>query len=165
MRNTKDWEAAIDVIEKIEKAGYEAVIVGGAVRDFLLNKQVNDVDVATSATPDEIKKIFHSTVDIGIAHGTILVLDEGQPIEVTTYRTEGIYVDFRRPEQVTFVNSLEKDLERRDFTINSMAMTKTGELIDLFGGRQDIKNNTIRSVGDPNSRFREDALRMLERTF
>ncbi|KGR79529.1 CCA tRNA nucleotidyltransferase [Ureibacillus manganicus] len=161
MRRTKDWDAAIRVIEKIEKAGFEAVIVGGAVRDFLLDKDVNDVDVATSAMPDEIKKIFHSTVDVGIAHGTVLVLDEGQPIEVTTYRTEGIYVDFRRPEQVTFVKSLEKDLERRDFTINAMAMTKTGELIDLYGGRQDIENGLIRAVGDPNTRFREDALRML----
>ena len=161
MRRTKDWDAAIRVIEKIEKAGFEAVIVGGAVRDFLLDKDVNDVDVATSAMPDEIKKIFHSTVDVGIAHGTVLVLDEGQPIEVTTYRTEGIYVDFRRPEQVTFVKSLEKDLERRDFTINAMAMTKTGELIDLYGGRQDIDNGLIRAVGDPNTRFREDALRML----
>ncbi|SOC37657.1 CCA tRNA nucleotidyltransferase [Ureibacillus acetophenoni] len=161
MMHTKDWDAAIRVIEKIENAGYEAVIVGGAVRDFLLEKDVNDVDVATSAMPEEIKKIFHSTVDVGIAHGTVLVLDEGQPIEVTTYRTEGVYVDFRRPEQVTFVKSLEKDLERRDFTINAMAMTKTGELIDLFGGREDIKNQLIRAVGDPNTRFREDALRML----
>ncbi len=161
MRLTNDWQAAIRVIERIEKAGYEAVIVGGAVRDYLLEKQVNDVDVATSAMPEEIKKIFHSTVDIGIAHGTVLVLDEGQPIEVTTYRTEGIYVDFRRPEQVTFVKSLEKDLERRDFTINAMAMTKTGELIDLYGGRQDLQNGLIRAVGDPNTRFREDALRML----
>lgn len=161
IRLSKDWEAAIRVIEKIEKAGYEAVIVGGAVRDYLLDKEVNDVDVATSAMPEEIKKIFQSTVDIGIAHGTVLVLDEGQPIEVTTYRTEGIYIDFRRPEQVTFVKNLEKDLERRDFTINAMAMTKTGELIDLYGGQQDIQKGLIRSVGDPNSRFREDALRML----
>ncbi len=161
MRLTNDWQAAIRVIEKIEKSGYEAVIVGGAVRDTLLQKQVNDVDVATSAMPEEIKKIFHSTVDIGIAHGTVLVLDEGQPIEVTTYRTEGIYVDFRRPEQVTFVKSLEKDLERRDFTINAMAMTKSGELIDLYGGRKDIESGLIRAVGDPNTRFREDALRML----
>lgn len=161
MRQTNDWQAAIRVIEKIEKAGFEAVIVGGAVRDYLLEKEVNDVDVATSAMPEEVKKIFHSTVDVGIAHGTVLVLDEGQPIEVTTYRTEGIYVDFRRPEQVTFVKSLDKDLERRDFTINAMAMTKTGELIDLYGGREDIENGLIRAVGDPNTRFREDALRML----
>lgn len=161
MRQTNDWQAAIRVIEKIEKAGFEAVIVGGAVRDYLLEKEVNDVDVATSAMPEEVKKIFHSTVDVGIAHGTVLVLDEGQPIEVTTYRTEGIYVDFRRPEQVTFVKSLDKDLERRDFTINAMAMTKMGELIDLYGGREDIENGLIRAVGDPNTRFREDALRML----
>ncbi|BDH61411.1 CCA-adding enzyme [Lysinibacillus sp. PLM2] len=161
MIENKDWQAAIRVIEKIEKAGFEAVVVGGAVRDFLLKQQVHDVDVATSAMPNEIKKIFSSTVDIGIAHGTVLVLDEGQPIEVTTYRTEGIYIDFRKPEEVTFVKSLEKDLQRRDFTINAMAMTKNGELIDIYGGKDDIEHQIIRAVGDPNSRFREDALRML----
>nr|WP_106784719.1 CCA tRNA nucleotidyltransferase [Lysinibacillus timonensis] len=161
MNLTKDWQAAIRVIEKIEKAGYEAVIVGGAVRDYLLKKEVNDVDVATSAMPEEIKRIFTSTVDIGIAHGTVLVLDEGQPIEVTTYRTEGIYVDFRRPDQVTFVKNLDKDLQRRDFTINAMAMTKNGELIDIYGGKEDLEKRLIRAVGEPNSRFREDALRML----
>lgn len=161
MIGNEEWRAAWGVIEKIEEAGYEAVIVGGAVRDFLLKRPVNDVDVATSALPTEVKQIFSSTVDVGIEHGTILVLDEGEPIEVTTYRTEGTYTDYRRPEEVTFVRNLEQDLERRDFTINSMAIAKDGTIIDLFGGKEDLHHQLIRAVGDANVRFREDALRML----
>lgn len=161
MIKSEEWHVALRVIDKIEKAGFEAYIVGGAVRDHLLDKKVNDVDVATSALPTDIKQIFSSTVDVGIEHGTILVLDEGQPIEVTTFRTEGTYIDYRRPEEVTFVRSLEQDLQRRDFTINAMAVSKEGNIIDLFGGIDDIKNRVIRAVGDPNVRFREDALRML----
>ncbi|MEK4252836.1 MULTISPECIES: CCA tRNA nucleotidyltransferase [unclassified Ureibacillus] len=161
MKQVKDWDVALRVIDKIEKAGFEAVIVGGAVRDHLLQREIHDVDVATSALPMEIKKIFSNTVDVGIEHGTVVVLDEGKPIEVTTYRTDGTYTDFRRPEEVTFVRDLPKDLERRDFTINAMAYTKDGTIIDLFGGKEDIENRIIRAVGDANSRFREDALRML----
>lgn len=161
MKRKNDWEAALSVIEKIEKAGFEAVIVGGAVRDHLLNRQIHDVDVATSALPMEIKTIFSKTVDVGIEHGTVIVLDEGTPIEVTTYRTDGTYTDYRRPEEVIFVRELPKDLERRDFTINAMAYTKDGRIVDLFGGKEDLEKGIIRAVGDPNSRFREDALRML----
>ncbi|WP_342581267.1 CCA tRNA nucleotidyltransferase [Ureibacillus sp. FSL W7-1570] len=161
MKQSNDWEVALRVIDKIEKAGYEAVIVGGAVRDHLLARKIHDVDVATNALPMEIKNIFRNTVDVGIQHGTVIVLDEGSPIEVTTYRTDGTYTDFRRPEEVTFVRDLPKDLERRDFTINAMAYTKDGEIIDLFGGKEDLNNGIIRAVGDANSRFREDALRML----
>lgn len=161
MKVIEDWEVALRVIEKIEQAGFEAVIVGGAVRDYLLKRNINDVDVATSALPEEIKQIFSHTVDVGIEHGTVVVLDEGKSIEVTTYRTDGTYRDFRRPDEVTFVRELSQDLERRDFTINAMAITKHGEIIDLFGGKEDLKNGIIRAVGDPNSRFREDALRML----
>lgn len=161
MNTSKQWEIALRVIETIERAGYEAYIVGGAVRDYLLNKEVNDVDIATSALPEEVKEIFSSTVDVGIEHGTILVLDEGQPIEVTTYRTEGTYTDYRRPDEVSFVTNVEEDLKRRDFTMNAMAMSKDGELLDLFGGKEDVENRVIRAVGNPNTRFREDALRML----
>ncbi|MCM3389046.1 CCA tRNA nucleotidyltransferase [Ureibacillus chungkukjangi] len=161
MNINKEWHAALQVIDRIEKSGFEAVIVGGAVRDHLLQRKVNDVDVATSALPLEIKEIFSSTVDVGIEHGTVLVLDEGEPIEVTTYRTEGTYSDYRRPEEVKFVRNLEEDLQRRDFTINAMAFTKDGDIIDLYGGKEDIENKVIRAVGDPNVRFREDALRML----
>lgn len=161
MKLIEDWEVALRVIEKIEKAGFEAVIVGGAVRDYLLKRNIHDVDVATNALPEEIKQIFSSTVDVGIEHGTVVVLDEGKPIEVTTYRTDGTYRDYRRPEEVTFVRELPQDLERRDFTINAMAFTKDGDIIDLFGGKEDLKKGIIRAVGDANSRFREDALRML----
>ncbi|RHW39298.1 CCA tRNA nucleotidyltransferase [Lysinibacillus yapensis] len=161
MNVNEEWRVALRVIDKIERAGFEAVIVGGAVRDFLLDRTVNDVDVATSALPSEVKQIFSATVDVGIEHGTILVLDEGEPIEVTTYRTEGTYTDYRRPEEVTFVRSLEQDLERRDFTINAMAIKKDGTIIDLFGGKQDIEQKVIRAVGNATVRFREDALRML----
>ncbi|MDN4493845.1 CCA tRNA nucleotidyltransferase [Ureibacillus aquaedulcis] len=161
MNVKKEWHVALRVIDKIEKSGFEAVIVGGAVRDYLLQRPVNDVDVATNALPTEIKGIFTSTVDVGIEHGTVLVLDEGEPIEVTTYRTDGTYSDYRRPEEVAFVRNLEDDLQRRDFTINAMAFTKEGKIIDLFGGKEDIDKKLIRAVGNPNVRFREDALRML----
>src|SRR5690606_39684214 len=115
----KEFLAAIPVLEKIEKAGFEAYFVGGAVRDYLLNREIHDVDIATSATPLEIKNIFSSTVDVGIEHGTILVLYNGQGFEVTTFRSESNYVDYRRPGTVTFIRSLEEDLKRRDFTINA----------------------------------------------
>ena len=161
MNVNKEWLVALRVIDRIEKNGFEAVIVGGAVRDHLLQRKVNDIDVATSALPFEVKEIFSSTVDVGIEHGTVLVLDEGEPIEVTTYRTEGTYSDFRRPEEVAFVRNLEEDLQRRDFTINAMAFTKDGQVIDLYDGKDDLENKIIRAVGDPNVRFREDALRML----
>ena len=161
MNVNKEWQVALRIIDRIEKSGFEAVIVGGAVRDHLLQRQVNDVDVATSALPLEVKGIFSSTVDVGIEHGTVLVLDEGEPIEVTTYRTEGTYSDYRRPEEVAFVRNLEEDLQRRDFTINAMAYTNDGQTIDLYGGKDDLENKVIRAVGDPNVRFREDALRML----
>ncbi|HWK24713.1 MAG TPA: CCA tRNA nucleotidyltransferase [Ureibacillus sp.] len=161
MNMSEEWHVALRVIDKIERNGFEAVIVGGAVRDYLLQRKVNDVDVATNALPEEVKRIFSSTVDVGIEHGTVLVLDEGEPIEVTTYRTDGTYSDHRRPEEVEFVRNLEEDLQRRDFTINAMAFTKDGNIIDLYGGKEDIDNRIIRAVGDPNIRFREDALRML----
>ena len=157
----KQWQAASQVIEKIEQAGFEAVFVGGAVRDTLLNRPFHDVDVATSALPLEVKRIFCKTVDVGIEHGTILVLDEGEPIEVTTYRTEGDYVDYRRPEVVQFVRQLEKDLQRRDFTMNALAMRRSGEIVDVYGGQKDINDRIIRAVGAPGERFTEDALRML----
>lgn len=155
------WQAAMQVIERIEQAGFEAVVVGGAVRDLYLNKPGNDVDVATSALPTEIKALFTSTIDVGIEHGTVLVLDTGEPIEVTTYRTEGKYEDHRRPDEVEFVRNLADDLQRRDFTINAMAFTRSGEFIDLYGGRADLDAKIIRAVGDAEIRFQEDALRML----
>lgn len=154
-------EASRKVIATLEAAGYEAVFVGGAVRDFVLGKPATDIDVATSAEPQEVKAVFPYTIDIGIEHGTVLVIMDGEPIEVTTYRTEGTYSDQRRPDEVYFVRTLKEDLLRRDFTMNALAMTKDGKLIDLFGGKEDLAQRLIRAVGNPTDRFREDALRML----
>lgn len=157
----KQWQAAKEVINVIEQAGFEAFIVGGAVRDYYLNKENHDVDIATSALPEEIKSIFSRTVDVGIEHGTILVLDCSEPIEVTTYRTETTYSDHRRPDAVQFVRSLQEDLKRRDFTMNAMALSRSGELIDYYNGRVHIDHKLICAVGEPVERFDEDALRML----
>lgn len=157
----QQWQAAKQVIWQLEEAGFEAVFVGGAVRDALLGRPVHDVDVATSALPVEVKSVFSKTVDVGIEHGTVLVLDAGEPIEVTTYRTDGEYADHRRPAGVVFVRSLEEDLKRRDFTMNAIAMDAEERIIDLYGGRDDIAKNIIRAVGNPSDRFAEDALRML----
>ncbi|MEI4768371.1 CCA tRNA nucleotidyltransferase [Psychrobacillus sp. FJAT-51614] len=154
------WPIAYQVIKKLEHAGFEAYVVGGAVRDFIREVHANDVDITTNATPKEVKQLFEHTIDVGIEHGTVLVvLDD--TIEVTTFRADATYSDFRRPDNVEFVRSLQEDLQRRDFTMNAMAMTKSDELIDYFGGQKDIEKRVIRAVGDPNRRFSEDALRML----
>ncbi|WAA10577.1 CCA tRNA nucleotidyltransferase [Fervidibacillus albus] len=155
------FQKAIPLLNRIERAGFEAYFVGGSVRDYLLNKPIEDVDIATSAEPEEIKSIFSKTVDVGIEHGTVLVLFEGESYEVTTFRSEGKYEDFRRPKQVTFIRSLREDLQRRDFTMNAIAMTKEGKLIDPFFGQADLDHQIIRTVGNPEERFREDALRMM----
>ena len=153
--------ASYQVIERLETAGHEAVFVGGAVRDYILGYEATDIDIATSAEPMEVKAVFSNTIDVGIAHGTVLVIVDKEPIEVTTYRTEGTYSDARRPDEVNFVKSLREDLLRRDFTMNALAMTRNGELIDLFGGRADMEKQLIRAVGTPVERFQEDALRMV----
>lgn len=155
------FQKAIPVIEKIENAGYEAYFVGGAVRDWLMDRPIKDIDIATSATPMEIKQIFSQTVDLGIEHGTVLVLHQGCPYEVTTFRTESEYKDFRRPDEVHFIRSLKEDLQRRDFTMNAIAMNKVGQLIDPYDGQQAILDYQIKTVGKPEERFSEDALRMM----
>ncbi|SEK36592.1 tRNA nucleotidyltransferase (CCA-adding enzyme) [Carnobacterium iners] len=152
---------ALPIIAEIKKAGYEVYFVGGCVRDALLNKEINDVDLATSAFPAEIKAIFPKTIDVGIEHGTVMVLRNDETYEVTTFRTESTYQDFRRPDQVIFVRSLKEDLKRRDFTVNALAMTEDGEIIDYFGGVKDLTNGLIKAVGSPRERFFEDALRMM----
>ena len=151
------------IIKKLQKNGYEAYAVGGCVRDSVINKQPNDWDITTSALPEQIKNTFCGmrTVDTGIKHGTVTVLLNGIGYEVTTYRTDGAYSDHRRPDSVEFVNNLRLDLERRDFTINAMASNDGLEIIDYFGGIDDLNNKTIRCVGDPEKRFEEDALRIL----
>ncbi|MFT8320535.1 MAG: CCA tRNA nucleotidyltransferase [Bacillus sp. (in: firmicutes)] len=155
------FQEAIPLIQQIEEAGYEAYFVGGSVRDFLLGKKINDIDIATSATPEEIKTIFDHTIDIGIQHGTVMVLFHHQSYEITTFRTESQYLDYRHPSEVLFIRNLRDDLKRRDFTMNAMAMDKNGSIIDYFDGEIALKNKQIMTVGDANERFQEDALRMM----
>ncbi|KRM67877.1 tRNA CCA-pyrophosphorylase [Apilactobacillus ozensis DSM 23829 = JCM 17196] len=157
----REFEIARPIVQNIEEAGFEAYFVGGSVRDTVLGLDIHDVDIASSAYPAEIKKIFKHTVDTGIEHGTVMVLDHGNGYEITTFRTESGYQDYRRPDKVTFVRSLAEDLKRRDFTINALAMKENGEIIDLFDGLTDLKNNLIKAVGNPEERFHEDALRMM----
>lgn len=156
-----EFNKALPVLNKIVEAGFEAYFVGGSVRDRVLGLTVNDVDIATSAMPNEIKEIFKRTIDIGIEHGTVMVLENGESYEITTFRTESTYKDFRHPDSVTFVRSLTEDLMRRDFTMNAIAMDIKGNLIDPFGGLNDIDKRIIRAVGKPEERFQEDALRMM----
>lgn len=152
---------ALPVLQTLKNAGHEAVFVGGSVRDLVLGKEISDVDIATSATPEEVKGLFAHTVDVGIEHGTVLVLYHHESYEVTTFRTEGTYQDFRHPDSVTFVRSLEEDLMRRDFTINALALNDQEEIVDYFNGIEDLQQKTIRCVGNPMERFNEDALRMM----
>lgn len=152
---------AREIIEKLRHAGYEAYIVGGCVRDSILEKDPADWDITTSASPVEIKELFPYTIDTGIEHGTVTVMIDHQPFEVTTYRVDGKYQDHRRPTQVHFTKSLKEDLLRRDFTINAMAYNDDDGLIDLYGGLADLKNGIIRCVGEAAQRFDEDALRIL----
>ena len=153
--------SALPVLQTLKEAGHEAVFVGGSVRDLVLGKEISDVDIATSATPEEVKSLFSHTVDVGIEHGTVLVLHHHDSYEVTTFRTEGTYQDFRHPDSVTFVRSLEEDLMRRDFTINALAVNDKEEIVDYFGGIEDLEREIIRCVGNPLERFNEDALRMM----
>ncbi len=155
------FEPARPVLQRIEQAGFEAYFVGGCVRDTILGDHIHDIDIATSAYPSEIKAIFNRTVDTGIEHGTVMILDHGTGYETTTFRTESGYQDYRRPDHVTFVRSLAEDLKRRDFTINALALKENGEVIDLFNGLTDLKHHLIRAVGKPEERFHEDALRMM----
>lgn len=155
------FKESVPILTKIIDAGFEAYFVGGSVRDYLLNHEVNDVDIATSALPYEIKKIFSRTVDVGIEHGTVLVLYNNESYEITTFRTESTYKDFRRPDSVTFVRSLREDLRRRDFTMNAIAVDTNGYIFDPYQGMKDLKLGVIRAVGNPHERFQEDALRMM----
>jgi tRNA nucleotidyltransferase (CCA-adding enzyme) len=153
--------SASPIINQLEDSGFQAYFVGGSVRDYLLNRPISDVDIATSATPNEVKKIFPRTVDIGIEHGTVLVLFHNNSYEITTFRTEGDYQDHRRPKEVSFIRKLGDDLKRRDFTMNAIAMDQNGTLIDPYNGQFAIRNKIIQTVGSANDRFKEDALRIM----
>ena len=154
-------ETVRDILNKLETAGFQAYAVGGCVRDSILGKEPDDWDLTTDARPEEVKALFPRTVDTGLQHGTVTVLLGGEGYEVTTYRIDGSYSDGRHPDSICFTPSLAEDLKRRDFTINAMAVSERGELVDLFGGQEDLARGCIRCVGDPYARFREDALRML----
>ena len=150
-------------IEKLEQAGFPAYAVGGCVRDALLGLTPQDYDICTVATPAETARIFagHSLVRSGEKHGTIGVVLSNSVYEITTFRTEGSYGDSRHPDWVAFVSDIAQDLARRDFTVNAMAYSTTRGFADPFGGREDLKNKVLRAVGDPGTRFSEDALRIL----
>lgn len=150
-------------IRMLEQAGYAAYAVGGCVRDALLGITPHDYDLCTAARPDEIRRVFASfpLVLAGEKHGTVTVMVENEPVEITTFRTEGDYTDSRHPQWVEFVPEIEKDLARRDFTVNAMAYSPTRGFADPFGGQEDLKSKILRAVGDPRERFTEDALRIL----
>ena len=161
---TMDMPKNVDIaINLLQSAGFEAYAVGGCVRDSLLGKTPNDWDITTSAKPEDMKSVFADfhCIDTGIKHGTVTVVIDGEPLEITTFRLDGEYEDNRHPKSVTFTSNLGADLGRRDFTVNAMAYSKMTETVDLFGGQNDLKNKIIRCVGDPDRRFNEDALRIL----
>lgn len=149
-------------MNRLHEAGYEAYVVGGCVRDTFLEKEPHDWDITTSATPEQIKEVFggYQQIDTGLKHGTVMVVIDGEMIEITTYRIDGKYSDGRRPDNVSFTTNIIEDLARRDYSINACALTDT-HLIDPFGGQEDSKNHLIRCVGNPTKRFTEDALRIL----
>lgn len=161
---TMDMPKNVDTaINLLQSAGFEAYAVGGCVRDSLLGKAPNDWDITTSAKPEDMKSVFADfhCIDTGIKHGTVTVVIDGEPLEITTFRLDGEYEDNRHPKSVTFTSNLGADLGRRDFTVNAMAYSKKTGTVDLFGGQNDLKNGIIRCVGDPDRRFNEDALRIL----
>lgn len=152
-----------EILDVLEKAGFEAYLVGGCVRDTIMKRPFHDTDITTNALPEQITEVFreYRTVPTGIKHGTVTVISGGVPYEITTYRIDGEYSDSRRPDSVEFTANLREDLARRDFTINAVAMNSKGEISDHFGGVEDIRKKIIRCVGSPEKRFGEDALRIM----
>lgn len=160
-KSNKLKEHATNIVKTLKKSGFEAYFVGGCVRDLLMNHTPKDYDVATSATPEEITKLFPKTIEIGKAFGVITVVTEQHNFEVATFRSEGAYSDGRRPDKITFTNAKE-DVLRRDFTINGLLYDpETDKVIDFINGQNDINQNIIKTIGDPDKRFDEDKLRML----
>lgn len=156
-------KSALKALSLLNEKGYEAFVVGGAVRDILLNKDVYDYDITTNADPNAIKMIFsdYRSYDLGKKHGTVTVLINKDRIEITPYRREDNYSDHRHPDLISFSSDLKEDLSRRDFTINAMCLDKDGRIIDMFNGVDDLEHKLIRCIGDPYRRFDEDALRIL----
>ena len=153
----------LKLLKQLNEHGYEAYVVGGAVRSYLLHLPIHDYDLTTNAMPLEIKEVFHDfhTIDTGIQHGTVTVIIDHHPIEITTYRKDSGYQDHRHPDHVEFTSALEEDCKRRDFTINALCYHPDTGIIDFFHGLDDIRNKIIRCIGDPEKRFNEDALRIL----
>jgi tRNA nucleotidyltransferase (CCA-adding enzyme) len=149
------------VLTQFERHGYEAYVIGGYVRDALLGIRSDDVDITTSATPQQVKELFEHTLDVGIAHGSVTVIVDQQSFDITTFRSDGSYANHRHPDHVDFGDSLEMDVARRDFTMNAIAMNAKEDLIDLVGGRSDIEQKRIKAIGDPFERMQEDALRIV----
>ena len=149
-----------DILNQLIASGFDAYYVGGCVRDRLLGRECHDWDITTSARPEQIMEVFDNCVPTGIQHGTVTVYAGDTSAEVTTFRVDGGYLDGRHPMQVRFVSTLREDLARRDFTINALAMSADKQIVDLFGGMEDLDNRMIRCIGDPAVRFQEDALRI-----
>lgn len=160
LMNGKDVD---EILERLENCGYEAYTVGGCVRDAIMGRSAHDTDITTNAVPEQVMEAFsgYKVIPTGLKHGTVTILKNGVPYEITTYRIDGEYKDSRRPESVEFTASLTEDLARRDFTMNAIAMDRHGNIADPFCGQADIENKIIRCVGDPEQRFTEDALRII----
>ncbi|MEC0207705.1 CCA tRNA nucleotidyltransferase [Paenibacillus ehimensis] len=154
-------QGAMQIVRRLCEAGFEAYLVGGCVRDEQLGRPVKDYDIATSAHPEQVQRLFERTVPTGLQHGTVTVVVGKKPYEVTTFRREGGYEAFRRPTEVEYIDSLTEDLQRRDFTMNAMAIDQNGRLIDPFDGMSDLERGVLRCVGRAEERFGEDALRMM----
>ena len=156
-------EKAEIIFELLQTKGFECFLVGGCVRDMIMGIEPHDIDITTNATPDEVKAVFADfhTLDIGIKHGTVTVINDGEPVEITTYRKESTYSDGRHPDAVTFSKNINDDLSRRDFTSNAIAYSPLSGIVDPFGGINDIENKILRCVGNPVERFEEDSLRIL----
>lgn len=151
------------ILHMLREAGHEAYVVGGCVRDSIMGRKPHDWDICTSAKPEQVIEIFnhYKVIPTGLKHGTVTIMKNDKPYEITTYRVDGEYDDARHPKDVTFTTSLEEDLSRRDFTMNALAYNNNNDLVDLFDGVNDIKNGIVRCVGNPRERFSEDALRIM----
>lgn len=158
---TKPFIDGRTILKEIERFEHKAYFVGGCVRDLILDRTIGDIDIATSALPEQIQSIFPKVIPVGIEHGTVIVRYKQVSYEVTTFRLDGEYTDQRRPDTVQFIDRIDEDLKRRDFTINALAMNKDGTIIDLFGGKKDLQEKIIRTVGDGYERFTEDPLRII----
>jgi len=163
MSRTEFKPASEFAIKNLLSNGFEAFLIGGSVRDFIMGRPIGDIDITTNATPDEVKEVFKDfrVIETGIKHGTVTVMIDNEPLEITTYRSESTYSDNRHPDSVNFSKKLSDDVVRRDFTMNGIAYDFDNGFCDLVGGIEDIKNKTIRCIGDAETRFREDALRIL----